>query len=246
MSRKTETSIIVQSSISAMARWFEYNWLQYVHEDEKETRKLDIVLTPNLTDLRQIKITKDTNLTYPFCGLSVARIAIDTEKAGYSKRHLISGISRHVQDNSAYVRNLTPVKVGIAARFVTDNQADMFSLATMLITNSPGPSLVIRDNQGFHYENRVFFDPEVEMPSQTSETDGKYFNGEFVFSINSYVGTMTKQSLITNLTVDFLNGNNSTTESISLNVENKEVTQLETYSRKYSDIFNKDSNYFRG
>jgi hypothetical protein len=243
---KIETSIIVQSSISAMVKWFEYNWLKHIDPAEYETRKLDVVLTPSLTDLRQLKIIKDSSLTYPFCGISVARIAIDTEKAGYARRHMISGISRNLQDNSAYVRNLTPVKVGLAARFVSDNQADMYSLATMLINNSPGPSLVIRDNQGFHYENRVFFDPEIEIPSQTSETDGKYFNSEFVFSINSYVGTMSKQPLITNIKVDFLEGHGSVTQSIYLDIENGQVNSLKEYNIRYSDLFDRDSVHFRG
>lgn len=236
------SATVVQSTISALTVWFEHSWLRY--QESEDSTKLKMGYVESVDALRSFRRVEG-EIQYPYMAAALVTIALDTERGGYNKHFLHQGITRNTRDNTGTIRKLRPVKVGLGVKFKTDTLSDVMRLTNIIMDNQPGPVLVLQDAEGFLYECRVFFDPEVSIPSVTSAEDGKHFDIEMVISFNSWMGSLKKVPLITKVQVDFNEGSSSHRTPVILDIANKTTELMDTFTRDYSDVFNPKSNYYR-
>lgn len=233
-----ESSLLLKTSIAAFMRWLENEWTRYDDNDE-----LNVGLVPNVEYLRQY--ARLSEVTYPFGLMTIAQISIDANKAGFGKRHISLETGRKPEDGTAYISNLTPVQTGCLFRFVTDNLDHVMSLSSIFIDNNPGPSLVLQGNAtGFKFECRANINPDLDIPPLDSGEDGKKYVIDTTIIINSYMGRVHNVPLIKNVDIHYRESHNQTS-SLSMDVKNGTVIDLEKRTRSYLEMFDKTSPNFR-
>lgn len=234
-----------QAIVSATVRWLSLKWYDFSVNALDRPLKVAVVDTPNA--IRSFRrATGDDALSYPFGLMTLVRLSLDTERGGFNKRFNNIGLSKDSRDVTAMVRSLTPVKMGLGLSLRTDRLDEVMAFSSMIFNHAPGPVLVIKDNYSFQYESRLFFDTDIDITEPESSEDGKKFVINFVISANSWDGVITNTPLIRNMQVSFNEGISGHRYSARYDVDNGNTMVLSEFTREDRDMFDQDSNYYRG
>lgn len=169
-------------------------------------KPLPVKMVGNKHGLRQAEaaFTKQNDgksLTYPFALAVIAEISTDEVKAGFKKNHINNGfvVGKNVDNATAIIEDLRPVKVGIGVNFRTSDIQEVILLAHILLMNVPRVGFAMKGDSGFMIETSVTIDPAVTLPETNFESPGEGFQYEFVLVLNTYVGYASEMKLIRNI-----------------------------------------------
>jgi len=237
---KPVKSLLFKSTIRAFILWLENEWGQY------SDTKLGVALVRNMADLRSYERSVP-ELIYPFGLMALAQISVNTERGGFGKRFqsIVTGVD--TETNKAQIQRLTPVKVGLAMTFTTDDMNDMLNFVQLCVDNAPGPTLVLQANgSGFAFESRVSISPDIAIPQADLGSPGKPFQLEVSFVINSWMGMIVQQGLIKSITATYKEATGPNLKTVSVDIANGDVQGLSVQELNYTDPFDTASKNYRG
>lgn len=227
-----------QGSMAAFLLWLEVEWAKYTKE------KLSVSLVGNVADLRKIQDNTRT-IRFPYVAVSLARIEINTDKGGLARRYNALTTSLDLARSKARVHRMTPVKIGFMAQFSTDNIDHVYTYASMLANNAPGPSFYLEDDTGFRIESRVIYDTTFDIPQADISSPGDKFVVEVPAYVTSYVGTVEEIGLIREIKVSLVNGSDTIFSKLQYDIKEKKINELQRFDLKYTDPFDKSSTQWR-
>jgi hypothetical protein len=192
--------LLPEAGNQAFLIWLRTKWKEY-----NPNTPLMVDIAKTVTDLRQFSNTMG-DVSYPYAIMSVARVAIDTEKGGMSKRfHTIKGA---VNSNTgrATMYRLTPVKVGLVMQFRTDNIEDIWNFVTLMYDTAPGPALTISEtDSSFEFQCRANFTTDFDFPFESAD-NGNYMSIDTTIVMNSWMGTSEDVGVIRTVNVTVNDG----------------------------------------
>ena len=177
---------------SAFIIWMKETWKKF------SKRPFEVVTARSVSTLKDYTYKEGTPI-YPFGLCAIAGSQLDTDRGGFSKRFQDIEIGRDIQGRLARLMRALPVKVGIGFQFRSDDMSDAYSFITMLYSNAPGPILNLQMRNGFVFQCKVTFPPDMDFPIE-SQDDGQQVRIDLAVTISSWVGQFTDVGLIRELT----------------------------------------------
>jgi len=229
----------IQAGINAYLNWIKLLWPSYCK------RNIDTAFVGNVMDLRKAKdIMKEVRP--PYLLVALARIELNTDMGGGAKRFHTINTGMDISRSKSVIRHMAPVRIGFVTRFVTDKGDETVSLASLFLNNYPGTVFYFEDNTGLRIGCRLNLDSSVDLPQADIGGPGDLYAIEPVISLNTWIGTTKEQGLVKTIKVNLNEGTGGVISTISLDVENGLVQDLDGKILKYTDPFDKKSSQWKG
>lgn len=246
---------LLKGTLSALLTWLETEFEAYGEGS------LKVVLVRNLADMRQPSRNnkqraseeapvygeeqKDT-VEYPLMRIALGDISIDGERAGFNKKYALGRgipIGLNKEEGYAYKDTLIPVKVSLGARFDTADLEHLLVLVSTIFHAIPKITFTFLTETGtVPIDCSVNFDPSMTIPQADMSNPGDPYTLETTFTLNTYIGNITKQPIVKGIQVTFAHPEK---RSDPITMDKTKMSIYERYNVKYYDLFDLNSKHFK-